>query len=75
MANRNKRKTTAPEKSFPAPITTPRGRRHVALLVILAGLTVSHIYHSSVFQSVVDVVEDGVPSSTPWNNELPTLSR
>lgn len=74
MAKSRSQKKVDPEKSFPAPITTPRGRRHVALLIILAGLLVSNVYHSSMFQYAVSVLDDKSPSSSQWSN-LPTTAR
>lgn len=70
MAKRKKQ--ALPEKSFPAPLMTPRGRRHYALIVIIAGLVVSHGYHSDVFQSLRGEVRDGAPSVTQWTDKLPS---
>ena len=65
MPNTKKRKKNpAPSRQFPASLTTPRGRRHYALIVILIGLGVSHLYHSDFFQNGVSSVREVIPSSS-----------
>lgn len=62
------RKKSSPPRQFPASLTTPRGRRHYALIVIVIGLGVSHLYHSEVVQSGIANVREVVPSaSTHWS--------
>lgn len=66
-AAKSRKKSQAP-RQFPASITTPRGRRHYALIVILLGLGVSHLYHSELVQSGISTFSDVVPStSTHWS--------
>lgn len=65
MSNTKKRKKKQePSRQFPASLTTPRGRRHYALIVILIGLGLSHLYHSDFFQSGVSSVREVIPSSS-----------
>lgn len=65
----SRRKQPEPARQFPASLTTPRGRRHYALIIILLGLGVSHVYHSDFFQSGVSTVREVVPNtSTYWSN-------
>lgn len=68
MSNTKKRKKPEPSRQFPASLTTPRGRRHYALIIILVGLGVSHLYHSEFFQSSVSNVREVIPStSSNWS--------
>lgn len=49
----------------PFTLSTPRGRRRVSLLVILAGLAISHLYHSDIFSDITSN-NPNVPVQAPW---------
>lgn len=71
------RKSPVDQKTTPfsaLALTTPRGRRRASLLVILVGLTVSHVYQSDmvgdlfnqVRQETTSLVDRTLPTDVPW---------
>lgn len=50
----------------PYSLRTPKGRRRSSLVVILAGIALSHIWYSGVIQDALNNLPSTGPTSVQW---------